>query len=195
MPHPPFPNPSHPPSPSCFRLPGFSCGPVKCSTAEQLTERLWTMIHVINILCRRSGKRIEKKTIKLILIESIPGNRSGEQAEFISAIRFPSASTDIKVYLWFVFLNNVVGTLNLPLRDGIQVCTYLFSSCVVGNAVFRRNYARDCWNSKFVPYNTASALQGVVLWHTVSVSLGGEAFAHSVCRLSVVGRGLLWNWL
>lgn len=62
--------PSHipPPSPSCFRLPGFSCGPVKCSTAEQLTERLWTMIHVINIMCRISGRWIEeeKKHVKLI---------------------------------------------------------------------------------------------------------------------------------
>ena len=55
------------PSPSCFLLPGFSCGPVKCSTAEQLTERLWTMIHVINILCwRRKDWKERKKNIKLI---------------------------------------------------------------------------------------------------------------------------------
>lgn len=50
---------------------------------------------------------------------------------------------------------------------------------------------RDCWISNFVPCDTASALQGVVFWLTVSVSLSGEARAHSVCRLSVVGRGLL----
>lgn len=50
---------------------------------------------------------------------------------------------------------------------------------------------RDCWISNFFPYDTASALQGVVLWLTVAVSLSGEACTHSVCRLSVVGRGLL----
>lgn len=57
------------------------------------------MIYVINILCSRSGRRIkkEKKNIQTILIESIPGNRSEEQDEFISAIRFPSAGKDIKV--------------------------------------------------------------------------------------------------
>ena len=96
------------------------------------------MIHVINICAEEVEEGLKKKPIKLILIESIPENRSGEQAEFISAIRFPSASIDIKVCVSFVFLNNVVDTLNLPLRDGIQVCTYLLSSCIVGNAVFRR---------------------------------------------------------
>lgn len=140
----------------------------------------------------------KKNNIKLILIEAIPGNRSEEHAGFISAIQFLLHGTDTKVYVWLVFLNNVVDTLNLPLRDGIQVCTYLFSPCwlsIVGNTVFRKNYVRDCWISNFVPFDTASALQGVVLWHTVSVFLRGEAYDHSVCRLSVVGRGLLWNWL
>lgn len=177
--------------PSCCCLPGFGCGLMKCSTAEQLTERVWTMIHVINILCRR---RIEKKNIKLILIEWIPGNRSEEQDRFIAAHQFPLPGTDTKVYVRLVFLNNVVDTVNLPLRAGVQVCTYLFSPCwlgILGNAVFRKNCARDCWISNFVPFDTASALRGVMLWHTVSVFLRDR----SVCRLSVVGRGLLWNWL
>lgn len=50
---------------------------------------------------------------------------------------------------------------------------------------------RDCWISNFVPCDIASALQGVVPWLTVSVSLCAGACARSVCRLSVVGRGLL----
>lgn len=156
------------------------------------------MIHVINILCRKKVKEGLKKNIKLILINSIPENRSEEQAGFISVIQFPLTGADIKVYVWFVFLNNVVDALSLPLRDGIQVCTYLFSPCwlcIVRNAVFRKNYVRDCWISNFVPFDTASALQGVVLWHTVSVILSGEACDRSVCRLSVVGRGFFWNWL
>lgn len=141
---------------------------------------------------------LKKKNIKLILIESIPGNRSEEHAGFISAIQFLVHGADTKVCVRLVFLKNVVDTPNLPLIDGIQVCTYLFSPCwlgIVGNTVFRKNYVRDCWISNFVPFDTASALQGVVLWHTVSVFLRGAACDHSVCRLSVVGRGLLWNWL
>lgn len=55
--------------------------------------------------------------------------------------------------------------------------------------MFRGKCMRDGWISNFVPYDIASALQGVVLWLTVSLS--GETRAHSVCRLSVVGRGLL----
>lgn len=138
----------------------------------------------------------KKKNIQLILIEPIPGNRSEEQAEFISSIWSPTASTERKVFMSFVFLNNVMDTLNLPSERQNSSMHLSFSSCwlgVVGNAVFRRNYERVRWISNSVPYDTATALQGVVLWHTASVSLSGEA--HTVCRLSVVGRGLLWNWL
>lgn len=39
----------------------------------------------------------KKENIKLILIESIPGNRSDEHAQFICAIEIPLAGVDIKV--------------------------------------------------------------------------------------------------
>lgn len=192
MPTPPFP---HPPPPSCFHLPGFSCGPVKRSTTEQLTERLWTMIYVINILCSRSGRRIkkEKKNIQTILIESIPGNRSEEQDEFISAIRFPSAGKDIKV--WFVFwliLRPLWTSLwEMVFRYGL-IFSPLAGRSVVGNAVFRRNHMRYCWISNFVPYELCRVLCFGVQSPFLSVD---EARDRSVCRLSVVGRGPLWNWL
>lgn len=56
-------------------------------------------IHVINILYKKKWQKDweKKENIKLILIESIPGNRSDEHAQFIYAIEIPLASVDIKV--------------------------------------------------------------------------------------------------
>lgn len=62
-------------------------------------------------------KKAGKKNTKQIVIESIPGNRSGEQAEFISALQSSLAGTAIRCAYdyFFVFFSIMLWTLKTPL--------------------------------------------------------------------------------
>lgn len=111
---------------------------------------------VINILCRRHARMTEKKPKKpkkLILIESISGSWSGEQAEFISDPHWLR-----KTYRCRVFRTHFADELSARVREYSSVNLSLFLIlvfAVAGNAVFRRNYVRDCWISNFVPCDAA----------------------------------------
>lgn len=113
---------------------------------EQLTKRLWTT--VVHILLR-SGRTMGRKT---------PHTGSDWINRVISLISWQPICS----YFQRQFINLFIYMLRTLLTSPILV----YSPCWharVGNAVFKRKYAKGRCISSKVPCDTASTLQGVVL--------------------------------